>query len=84
MALLRLHLFAIYVDALQAFTALMKDLEMKAPLDTTFEILSNSDKRKACIGVALLGLSDVVVLEEPTRDLSPEDARKVVPKCQFN
>lgn len=50
---------------------------MKAPLETTFEILSNSDKRKACIGIALLGLSDVVVLEEPTRDLSPEDAKKV-------
>ncbi|XP_022651124.1 uncharacterized protein LOC111246188 isoform X7 [Varroa destructor] len=65
-------------DAQQVFSALMKDLEMKAPLETTFEILSNSDKRKACIGIALLGLSDVVVLEEPTRDLSPEDAKKLV------
>lgn len=60
-----------------SFSQIMKDLSMLASLDTPFENLSNSDKRKVCIGVTLLAISEVIILEEPTRDLSLDDANRV-------
>lgn len=50
---------------------------MTSSLDVPFESLSTSDKRKVCIGVALLTISELVVLEEPTRDLSLDDTHRV-------
>lgn len=55
----------------------MKDLGMLASFETKFHALSNSDKRKVAIGIALLGASEVVILEEPTKDLSLDDINKV-------
>lgn len=46
-------------------------------VDDYFGSLSNADKRKVCIVVALLAAMDVLVLEEPTRDLTLEDSNKV-------
>lgn len=67
----------LHPDTMVQFGSLMKDLGMTASFETKFNSLSNSDQRKVTIGIALLGASDVVILEEPTKDLSLDDINKV-------
>lgn len=60
------------------FISLMKELGMSESYDIPFSKLSDSAKRKASICMTLLAASDVIVLEEPTRDLSLDDITKVL------
>ncbi|XP_028967022.1 uncharacterized protein LOC100900973 [Galendromus occidentalis] len=74
------HLFLSYrttQDVTSQFSYLLLELGVTAVVDDFFMALSRSDKRKVCIVVALMAAMDVIVLEEPTRDLTLEDTNKL-------
>ena len=66
-----------FSDLSLRFSQLLSELGVTAVADDHFKSLSKSDKRKVCIVVAILAAMDVIVLEEPTRDLTLEDSNKV-------
>ena len=56
---------------------MMKTLNLKNKASSLAENLSGGMKRKLSVGIALIGDSRVVILDEPTSGMDPEARRQI-------
>lgn len=58
-------------------TAVLADVGLTDTAETTYEDLSGGQKRRVCVGVALINDPDLLVLDEPTTGIDPAGRRAV-------
>ncbi|XP_011687936.1 PREDICTED: ATP-binding cassette sub-family A member 2-like isoform X2 [Wasmannia auropunctata] len=66
-----------YKDAYRESLKLLKQLDLEYVKDTKMKSCSFSAKRRICLAMALIGNTEILILDEPTYSIDPEHKRQI-------